>query len=465
MTLARAAVDFGPLRDEIQVRMQAGMPAAIERLGWNAETIARHQRDELRALVAHATAHSPFHRRRLAGVAADRLELEDLSSLPVMTKSEMMDELADVLTDPALSLAGIEAALAATTTAPVPIAGRAFALASGGSSGRRGVFCFDRDAAVAYFSALSRHSMARLQALGDLVPADGITTAIVSAPSAVHATGTAPAATAGSRIPITFVSVPVTLPLDAMVEQLNALSAPLLYGYPSMLARLADEQRAGRLHLNLLGVTSTSETLLPELRQRIHAGFGAPIVDTFGSTEGLIGVSAPDDDVLVFNTDQCIVELVDEAHRPVPVGAPSAKILVTNLTNRLQPLIRYEINDRFVRQPPDGTHGHLRARVEGRDDDELRYGAVTLHPVVVRGVMVKTPAVADYQVRQTERGIDLHAVPQSAVDVEALERRLARALTEAGLEHAEVSVRLVDRLERDDRTGKIRRFRPLLRRS
>ena len=165
--------------------------------------------------------------------------------------------------------------------------------------------------------------------------------------------------------------------------------------------------------------------------------------------------------MLVFNSDQCIVELVDEHDRPVPDGTPSAKILVTNLANRIQPLIRYEINDRFVRQPAAPDHGHLRARVEGRDDDALRFGPVTVHPLVVRTVMVKTPAVSDYQVRQSIGGIDVDAVAVAPVDPSYLRDRLARALTDAGLAAPVVSVRMVDGLERDPHTGKIRRFQPL----
>jgi phenylacetate-coenzyme A ligase PaaK-like adenylate-forming protein len=227
-----------------------------------------------------------------------------------------------------------------------------------------------------------------------------------------------------------------------------------------MLARLAEEQRAGRLQLELLSVTSTSETLLPELRETIRDGFGAPIVDTFGSTEGLVGASAPDDEVIVFNSDGCIVELLDEQNRPVPDGTPSAKILVTNLTNRLQPLIRYEINDCFVRRPADPAHGLLRARVEGRSDDVLDFDGVSVHPLVVRAVMVKTPTVADYQVRQTAAGIHLAAIAAGAIDADRLRIRLEQALADAGLPDPVVTVAVVDALDRDARTGKIRRFLP-----
>jgi phenylacetate-CoA ligase len=77
--------------------------------------------------------------------------------------------------------------------------------------------------------------------------------------------------------------------------------------------------------------------------------------------------------VIPFATDTCIAELVDEDNRLVTDGTPSAKVLLTNLHNRTQPLIRYELTDRFIRRPADGDP-YLHATVEGRADEAFRYG-------------------------------------------------------------------------------------------
>jgi phenylacetate-coenzyme A ligase PaaK-like adenylate-forming protein len=451
---------FERLRASVQAGLLERADEHVGRLGWTVDRIAAHQRDALRALLAHAVTHSPFHRRRLAGIDAARFEVADLAQLPVMTKTEMMDELDEVFTDRRLTTAIVERALAATVTEPVPIHDEYFALSSGGSSGRRGVFVFDRPAAVAFFSALSRGLIAKMQGLGG-PPPGGLPIAQVSAASAVHATGSSPAWTAGGDAPFRFSAVPVTLPLAEIVERLNAMQPPILFGYPSMLARLAAEQQAGRLRITPLSITSTSEMLLPELRDAIREGFGAPIVDTFGSTEGLVGVSAPDDDVLVFASDVCIVELVDDADQPVPLGEASSKVLITNLSNRTQPLIRYELNDSFVRRPDVPEHGHLRATVRGRADDVLRYDDVDIHPLVIRAVMLKAPEVSEYQVRQTARGVAIAAVASAACDTERLCRRVHAALAEAGLANADVEVERVATLDRHPETGKFRRFVPL----
>jgi phenylacetate-coenzyme A ligase PaaK-like adenylate-forming protein len=332
-------------------------------------------------------------------------------------------------------------------------------MTSGGSSGPRGVFVLDAPAQRQFLGSLSRALVARLRVTG--APPGGLHIAFVAAASPVHATRAAVALTAGGTLPFHFSAVPVTLPVAEIDRQLDDLQPHALYGYPSMLALLAGEQAAGRMHIAPGTVTCTSETLTPDLRSVIRDGFGAPVIDNFGSTEGLVGGTLPDDTTLVFAEDGCIVELVDEHDRPVPPGTPSASVLVTVLENRLQPLIRYRIPDSFVEQPPVAGHGYLRARVEGRSDDVLQFGEVVLHPLVVRSVLVHAAEVVDYQVRQTPRGIAVDVLAPRGVDTGALRADLTGALTRAGLAGAEVSVAAVPQLPRDARTGKLRRFLPL----
>ena len=269
------------------------------------------------------------------------------------------------------------------------------------------------------------------------------------------------ALTASGMTPVQTELVPATLPLGEIVGRLNLVQPAILTGYASMLVRLAAEASAGRLRITPAMVSSASETLLPEMRAAIRSAFGVPVVDGFGSTEGLVGKTCPDDDVFVFNTDLCMVELVDNLNRPVAPGSPAAKVLVTNLYNLTQPLIRYELTDTFVRQPDAEDHGYLRARVLGRNDDVLHYDAVDVHPIVIRSVMVKTPEVIDYQVRQTPYGIEVFAVTADGAHVASLSDRLCRALSDGGLRRPEVTVRPVDCLDRHPVTGKLRRFIPL----
>lgn len=457
MPAAAAGNSFESMRASVHERILAQLPEHLSRLGWDADRLHAHQTASLRTLLRHAADNSPFHRGRLANVDPENVTLFDLPSLPVMTKAQMMESLDDVLTDRRLGRDELDHALQETAAEPRPVLGSYTVLASGGTSGLRGLYAFDCDAWCCFILSVTRSLIARLHAAGG-PPPGGLRIAMVGAPSAVHATGSAAAWTATGDIPVHYLAVPATLPVHVIVERLNALQPPALCGYPSVLARLAEERQAGRLRIAPQMVSTTSETLVPELRRVIAAGFGTPIVDVFGSSEGLIGVTAPDDDVLVFNTDLCIVELVDAEYLPVAPGTPSAKVLVTNLYNRVQPLIRYELDDHFVRAPDAPEHGHLRALVHGRSGQVLNYDRIDVHPIVVDDVMEKAAGVLDYQVRQTQEGIDVDVLAFRPIDTHRLASRLSDALVAAGLRQPRVTVTVVEQLERRKDSGKIDRF-------
>ena len=180
----------------------------------------------------------------------------------------------------------------------------------------------------------------------------------------------------------------------------------------------------------------------------------------FVSTEGLVGHSEPGQEVLTFASDACLAECVDDEGRPVPDGVASSRVLVTNLHNLTQPLIRYELTDRFT---PAGNSdgGFLRASVHGRSDDMFRYPEASVHPFVIGAALLHAPAVREFQIRQTERGADVAAVIDGDFDHAAVAAALEQSLRRAGLPGPQVSIRRVRALDRDPMTGKARRFIPL----
>ena len=164
--------------------------------------------------------------------------------------------------------------------------------------------------------------------------------------------------------------------------------------------------------------------------------------------------------MLSFASDMCLAELVDDDNNPVPAGVPSAKVLVTNLHNLTQPLVRYELTDRFTRPAAAPATGWLRASIDGRADEVFRYGSVAVHPHVIRSALAGQAVVREYQVRQTEFGIDVACVTDGHLPESALAARLEHALRQAGLPAPQVSIELAETIARDPRTGKVSRFIP-----
>jgi phenylacetate-coenzyme A ligase PaaK-like adenylate-forming protein len=215
---------------------------------------------------------------------------------------------------------------------------------------------------------------------------------------------------------------------------------------------------AGRLDIGPVMVVTTSEQLTRETADVMHAAFGVRPANAFGSSEGLNGFAAPGQDAFTFASDAAYVEFVDERDRPVPMGTAAHHVLITNLLNTTQPLIRYRLDDTTTQHPHRADGGHQRATVEGRADEVIRFGQRHVHPIVVRSVLVRCPAIEEYQVRATVSSMDVAVIATGPVDTDRIANKLRRGLATAEVDGIDVTVRCVDQLARDARTAKLVRF-------
>ena len=108
---------------------------------WTAEELAAHQRRRLERLVRHATASSRFYRERYAGL--DPGDPVELRRLPAIDKATVMQRFDDLVCDQRLTLGAVEAHLDGLTRDEL-LLGRYRAMATGGGTGRKGVFVADR---------------------------------------------------------------------------------------------------------------------------------------------------------------------------------------------------------------------------------------------------------------------------------------------------------------------------------
>ena len=150
--------------------------------------------------------------------------------------------------------------------------------------------------------------------------------------------------------------------------------------------------------------------------------------------------------------DMCIVENVDEDGDPVPVGETGARLLVTNLFNRVVPLIRFEVSDLIALDPEPCPCGRSLMRVrslEGRAEEVLRMDGVTVHPMQF-ALVTADPDVREFQVVQERDGLRLRvALRNGAVDAPTrLRERVRVRLQDLGVPNPAVEVETVDALER-----------------
>ena len=441
--------------------MLAGMGDHLERLTWDADRIRAERTTRLRALVATARDRSPWHRDRLEHVAVDALDEDGLAALPVMTKADLMGNFDAIVTDPRVTLAAVNAHVAALDS-DAYFLGDLHAVASGGSSGLRGAFVWGWDAWATVQLSLLRRQLADRLADPELTATPPVSM-MVGANNAAHFTSAIAQTFATDLVQIHRFGI--ALPLEEIVDGLNRVGGDGLATYPSMLATLAAEARAGRLTIAPKRIVTMAEPLLPEIRAAARAAWDAPLANLWGTSEaGITAFGCFRDEGMHLSDDLVIVEPVDRDGEPVPAGTASSKVLITNLINPLLPLIRYEISDEVTLLDEPCTCGSAYRRIadiQGRDDDAFAYtGGVTVHPHVFRSLLAREAAVTEYQVRQTARGAEILLRAHAPVDRERLGRDAADALRRLGVREPAVETRTVAELPRLA-TGKLTRFVPL----
>ena len=436
-----------PLRERLatvgaSVRSQS---ALRERDGWSRSQLEAFQRDRLEQIVRHAAAHSPLYREALGPIEGP----VDLRALPVVRKPELMERWDDWVTDPHLRRAEAEPHLAALGGDEL-LHGEYRIMATGGSTGTRGVFAFSRPE----WHELVAHFMAMLNGLG-MTPRlpKRRRVASIAAPTPAHMTWRI---TASIDIGLhKRVALAATTPLPELVAQLNAFRPDFLNAYPSVGALLADEQLAGRLRIAPTVVSTSSELCTPEMRERIRAAWGVEPHEIYGATDGLWGSSC-EHGRLHFWEDMTIVEAEDE------------RLLITNLFMRTQPVIRYEVTDmvRLHDGPcPCGRPTRTVSAIEGRSDDILGLpadggGTVRVHPIHLRSPLAQLESVRAYQAVLRDDGLHVRVVPRGEAAASEVHAAMSGALAKAGAGATPVHVEVAEELQRDSTgVGKLKLVR------
>ena len=373
------------------------------------QDLTARQNTRLSRLLDAALQGSRLYCERLRGINPASAPLH---ALPVMHRDELMQRFDDWVTDPQLKLDALRAFTADPQRIGEPYLGKYLVWESSGTSGQPGVFVQDAQAMAVYdaLEALRRSTPQPLQRwLDPLLLTERI--AFVGATSGHFASFVSmqrlrhlnPWMTQRWR------SFAIQQPTAALVGELNAFAPTVLSTYPTAAALLAEEACHGTLRFRPREIWTGGETLSAAVRLRLEQTLGCAVRNSYGASEFLaIGWECSHGRMHV-NADWVILEPVDEQHRPVPPGQASDRILLTNLANHVQPLIRYELDDQITEQPGRCSCGSPLPviEVQGRRDESLlmtgRHGeAITLLPLALTTVLEEEAGVFDFQLLQRD---------------------------------------------------------------
>ena len=390
------------------------LPPHLDQLTWSRERLRQHRQQRLRRLLELARQRSPWHRQRLSHLDPERLDESHLDAIPPMTKDELMGHWDEIVTDRRLSLSRVEDHLGSLQS-DAYLLDTYHAVASGGSSGRRGVYVYDWDGWVGWYLTVMRRVLLALRSdsstrppASAALPDAPIVAAVVMGARATHVSSAA-AQTFRELSSLIWNRISILAPLSEQLSQLTQLQPQLLATYPSSLRQLLLAQERGELRIAPRLVLCSSEPVPPGLRAAVARVWGCPVLNCWASSEaGGMGVGCGQASGLHLSDDTLVIEPVDRQGRPVPNGVRSSKVYVTNLFNDVLPLIRFEITDELTLSEqvcPCGSGHRLAADIEGRLDDSFEYpGLRPIHPQLFRSRLGRERQLVEYQVRQLRAG-------------------------------------------------------------
>jgi len=434
------------------------------------------QRDaRLAALLASAFRDSPFYRRRRP---APSDALPQLDRVEPVEKSELMQHFDDWCTDRQITRASVDAFLSDPAHLGDAYLGRYLVWTSSGTTGEPGIFVQDEQSLAVFdaLDALRLHggptaappwaSWAGAPRYAFAAATGGHFAGVASIARLQHIAAAAPLMPWLAPQLRTF---SVQQPLATLAAELQAFEPTVLITYPSCADALAQVQAEGSMRLTLSEVWVGGEQLSAEQRTRIHTAFGCRVHNNYGSSEFYAMAWECAEGCLHLNHDWLILEPVDRQLRPVASGEASHSVLLTNLANRTQPLLRYKLGD-SVRLLGEGCacgSGFPAIEVQGRADHTLvlhdaRRREVRLLPLALTTVIEEGAQVTQFQLLCTASDrLELRFEPEVA-DSPATFRRAQTALlnylSAQGLPQVAVTYGSAPPL-RHARSGKLERVR------
>jgi phenylacetate-CoA ligase len=423
------------------------------------------RRDRFAALVRFARQHSPFYHEAYRRLPSD---ISAPDALPVATKHALMARFEDWVADPAIRRPDIDAFLADRTHIGERYLGRYIVWKSSGSTGEPGIYVQDDDA-LAVYDALVAVQLFAANLAGKCVAGlfKGGRAALIAATGDHFASVASWERVCRSSPGLAARGFSIVEPLDHLVAELNAFAPAYLASYPTMLALLAEERVAGRLRIAPTIVWSGGEFLAPGARADLEKSFGCPVLNEYGASECMSIAFGCREGWLHVNADWVVLEPVGTDYRPTIPGEISHTVLLTNLANRIQPVIRYDLGDAVVANPEPCRCGNpLPAiRVEGRREDVLTMPAaggrpVHLLPLALTTIVEEAVDVHRFQIVQSARTtlmlrLDVADVERKKAAFRSAAQTLRDYLARQGILHPHI---VLDEClpTPDQRSGKLR---------
>ncbi|MDN5277856.1 MAG: hypothetical protein PWR01_1821 [Clostridiales bacterium] len=435
-----------------------------------AETMSLEQLEDLQRkrfikMLKHAIKHSKFYRGYYQehGINLKNIDEVTVKDLPVINKEIVMENFDQLVCDSDIKKKEIEAFICDPHLAHMKYKNKYEVIHTSGSSGRIGIFVYGPNdwsiLKALVFTRVSKNklrlsSKAKYAFIGAI---DG------------HYAGIS-LAKDSPKFLFDFLPVDINGPLHESVTRLNSFMPECLCGYASGVYLLALEQLKGSLKIRPERIVCSADPLTDDMAETIYKAFNVKPINFYAATESL-GMAAQCDlheGFHMFN-DWHIFESIKQNGEATKPGEPGS-LVITNLYNYTQPLIRYRMDDEVILQEKGCSCGWpfpVFSKLAGRKEEFLWFEGPDgnkeyIHPItLVEFIVAGLKKIQFVQVEKNK--LRLNAVIQGDRDatISGIRNRMDEILKKKNLiNFVDYEINIVEDIPNDPKTGKYKLIIP-----
>lgn len=404
------------------------------RLKWSKDEMEQFQAQRLQSFIEHCATSVPYYQRKFKELGIKPQDIKnrsDLSCLPILTKQEVINNLADF------------------TSTAIPKSKQTI-IQTSGSTGSGLRFATTFEAVQEQWAIWWRF---RRQVGIDLGTWCGYFVGHPVVPLVQHRPPFWRYNYPGCQIFFSAYHINFEN-MKYYVDELRRKQPPWLHGYPSLLALLASYilETKSDLGYQVKKISIGAENLLQNQIDLMEKAFGVRPNQHYGMTEAVANISQCKKGNLHVDEDFAVAEFIaDEANQRY-------RIVGTNLSNLATPLLRYDVNDMVNTIDHDdcncGLPGRVVSGIDGREEDYIilkngvRLGRLD-H--IFKGI----PEVREAQIIQKNIGELIICVVRGIGFNDDIHEKIIYETRKRVGSEAEIIINYVDELTRSSR-GKLR---------
>ncbi|MGI6007089.1 MAG: DVU_1553 family AMP-dependent CoA ligase [Ruminococcus sp.] len=363
------------------IRKKHGIGGAADLKKW--------QSGKIKELIKYVCEKSTFYRKHLAGCKIPETEAE-FGRLPMMSENNLCEEGLKML---CVSQGEIK---------------RAVTLHTSGTGGRPKRLYFtqeDLELTVDFFCCGMREVVEEGDRAVVFLPClreDSVGNLLLKSLDRMKVTGYGPG--------------PVENP-GLAVRMLQAEKADAFVGTPLQALALAEHAKAGKASLMLKRILVSTDYLADSVRKRIEQGLGCQVFNHFGITEAGLGcaVECQCHNGMHIRENDLLVEVIDPVSGRILPNGKRGEMVLTTLTRKGMPLIRYRTGDYCIMERKPCRCGSYLARIvktEGRIKDRLKEGKDEISMALMDEILFSIDGLIDYGVKyqENEKILEVHMV-------------------------------------------------------